>query len=66
MKLYVGIYLHATNTYVRVVGEEYKVAHKQRFRNDLPLILAGLDLPSHLFAYSTKLHPLCLERVKNG
>ncbi len=35
--------LHATNTYVGVVDEENKVLHKQRFRNELPLILAGLD-----------------------
>jgi transposase len=43
MKLYVGMDLHATNTYVGVVDEENKVLNKQRFRNELPLILAGLD-----------------------
>ena len=30
-------------TYVGMVDEENKVLHKQRFRNELPLILAGLD-----------------------
>jgi transposase len=43
MKVYVGMDLHATNTYVGMVDEENKVLHKQRFRNELPLILAGLD-----------------------
>lgn len=43
MKVYVGMDLHATNTYVGVVDEENKVLHKQRFRNELPLILSGLD-----------------------
>ena len=43
MKLYVGMDLHATNTYVGMVDEENTVLHKQRFRNELPLILAGLD-----------------------
>jgi len=42
MKLYVGMDLHATNTYVGMVDEENKVLHKQRFRNELPLILSGL------------------------
>jgi len=35
--------LHATNTYVGIVDEENTVLHKQRFRNELPLILSGLD-----------------------
>ncbi len=35
--------LHATNTYVGMVDEENTVLHKQRFRNELPLILSGLD-----------------------
>ena len=43
MKVYVGMDLHATNTYVGMVDEENKVLNKQRFRNELPLILAGLD-----------------------
>ena len=43
MKVYVGMDLHATNTYVGMVDEENEVLHKQRFRNELPLILAGLD-----------------------
>jgi transposase len=43
MKLYVGMDLHATNTYVGMVDEENTVLHKQRYRNELPLILAGLD-----------------------
>ena len=43
MKVYVGMDLHATNTYVGMVDEENTVLHKQRFRNELPLILAGLD-----------------------
>ena len=43
MKVYVGMDLHATNTYVGMVDEENKVLHKQRFRNELPLILAGLS-----------------------
>ena len=43
MKVYVGMDLHATNTYVGVIDEENEVLHKQRFRNELPLILAGLD-----------------------
>lgn len=43
MKVYVGMDLHATNTYVGVVDEENKVLHKQRFRNELLLILSGLD-----------------------
>jgi len=43
MKVYVGMDLHATNTYVGMVDEENKVLQKQRFRNELPLILAGLD-----------------------
>ena len=43
MKVYVGMDLHATNTYVGMVDEENAVLHKQRFRNELPLILAGLD-----------------------
>ena len=43
MKVYVGMDLHATNTYVGMVDEENKVLYKQRFRNELPLILAGLD-----------------------
>jgi len=43
MKVYVGMDLHATNTYVGMVDEKNEVLHKQRFRNELPLILAGLD-----------------------
>ncbi len=43
MKVYVGMDLHATNTYVGMIDEENEVLHKQRFRNELPLILAGLD-----------------------
>lgn len=43
MKLYVGMDLHATNTYIGLVDEENTVLHKQRYRNELPLILAGLD-----------------------
>jgi len=43
MKLYVGMDLHATNTYVGMVDEENKVLYKQRFKNDLPLILSALD-----------------------
>jgi len=43
MKVYVGMDLHATNTYVGMVDEENEVLHKQRFRNELPLILASLD-----------------------
>jgi transposase len=43
MKVYVGMDLHATNTYVGMVDEENKVLYKQRFRNEFPLILAGLD-----------------------
>jgi transposase len=43
MKVYVGMDLHATNTYVGMVDEENKVLYKQRFRNELPLILTGLD-----------------------
>jgi len=43
MKVYVGMDLHATNTYVGMVDEENTVLHKQRYRNELPLILAGLD-----------------------
>jgi transposase len=43
MKVYVGMDLHATNTYVGMVDEENTVLHKQRFRNELSLILAGLD-----------------------
>ena len=43
MKVYVGMDLHATNTYVGMVDEENTVLHKQRFRNELPLILAALD-----------------------
>src|SRR5512147_829658 len=43
MKVYVGMDLHATNTYVGMVDEENTVLYKQRFRNELPLILAGLD-----------------------
>jgi hypothetical protein len=35
MKVYVGMDLHATNTYVGVVDEENKVLYKQRFRNIL-------------------------------
>jgi transposase len=42
MKVYVGMDLHATNTYVGMVDEENTVLHKQRFRNELPLILAGI------------------------
>jgi transposase len=43
MKVYVGMDLHATNTYVGMINEENEVLHKQRFRNELPVILAGLD-----------------------
>ena len=43
MKVYVGMDLHATNTYVGMVDEENTVLHKQRFRNELPLILSALD-----------------------
>ena len=43
MKVYVGMDLHATNTYVGMVDEENTVLYKQRFRNELPLILAALD-----------------------
>ena len=43
MKVYVGMDLHATNTYVGMVDEDNEVLHKQRCRNELPLILAGLD-----------------------
>ncbi len=43
MKVYVGMDLHATNTFVGMVDEENTVLHKQRFRNDLPLILSALD-----------------------
>ena len=43
MKVYVGMDLHATNTYVGMVDEENTVLHKQRYRNELPLILSGLD-----------------------
>src|SRR5512136_1906321 len=43
MKVYVGMDLQATNTYVGMVDAENKVLNKQRFRNDLSLILAGLD-----------------------
>ena len=43
MKVYVGMDLHATNTYVGMVDEENTVLHKQRFRNELPLILSSLD-----------------------
>ena len=43
MKVYVGMDLHATNTYVGMVDEENTVLYKQRFRNELPLILSALD-----------------------
>ena len=43
MKVYAGLDLHATNTYVAMIDEENKVLHKQRYRNELPSILAGLD-----------------------
>jgi transposase len=43
MKVYVGMDLHATNTYVGMVDEENTVLYKQRYRNELPAILAGLD-----------------------
>jgi len=43
MKVYVGMDLHATNTYIGMVDEENTVLHKQRYRNELPLILSGLD-----------------------
>ena len=43
MKVYVGMDLHATNTYVGMVDGENTVLYKQRFRNELPLILAALD-----------------------
>jgi len=41
--VYVGMDLHATNTYVGMVDEENTVLYKQRCRNELPLILAALD-----------------------
>ncbi len=44
MKVYVGMDLHATNTYVGMVDEENNVLYKQRFKNELPLILSALDL----------------------
>jgi len=43
MKGYAGLDLYVTNTYVGMVDEENEVLHKQRSRNELPLILAGLD-----------------------
>jgi transposase len=43
MKVYVGMDLHATKTYLGMVDEENRVLYKQRFRNELPLILAAFD-----------------------
>ncbi len=36
--------LHAAKTYVGMVDEENNVLYKQRFENELPLILFLLDL----------------------
>jgi len=43
MKVYAGLDLHATNTYVAMIDGENKVLYKQRHRNDVPSILSALD-----------------------
>ena len=43
MKVYVGMDLHATNTYVGMVDEENTVLHKQRFRNDIRSLQTNRD-----------------------
>jgi transposase len=37
-----GIDLHATNSYIGIVNEENEVVFKNRYRNDLPIILSAL------------------------
>ena len=43
MKVYAGLDLHATNTYVAMIDAENKVLYKQRHRNDVSSILSALD-----------------------
>ena len=43
MKVYAGLDLHATNTYVAMIDAENKVLYKHRHRNDVPSILSALD-----------------------
>jgi len=42
MTVYGGIDLHSTNSYIGIVGEENQVIFKNRYRNDLPIILSAL------------------------
>ena len=43
MKVYAGLDLHATNTYVAMIDAENKVLYKHRHSNDVPSILSALD-----------------------
>ena len=43
MKVYAGLDLYATNTYVAMIDAENKVLYKHRHSNDVPSILSALD-----------------------